>query len=79
MAIVLVNPANNYEETVSNAGLWCLIFGSIYFAYKGVWDQAILSCILAIFTLGFSWLVYPFFAEKLIVDHYLRKGWKIKK
>jgi len=51
---------------------------SVYFAYKGVWDQEILSCVLAIFTLGFSWLIYPFFAEKLIVDYYLRKGWKIK-
>jgi len=79
MATTLINPTNNYEVSVSLAGLWCFLFGSIYLAYKGVWGQAFLSFILACFTCGISWLIYPFFAEKIIVDHYQKNGWKIKK
>jgi len=78
MATTLVNSANNYEVTVSLAGLWCFLFGCFYFAYKGVWGQAFLSGIIAVCTFGLSWLIYPFFAEKIIVDHYQKNGWKIK-
>lgn len=78
MATTLVNPVNNYEISVSYAFLWCFLFGSFYFAYKGVWGQAFLSAIIAIFTCGISWLIYPFFAEKIIVDHYRKAGWKLK-
>jgi len=78
MAAILINPSNNYEVRVSLAFLWCLLFGSFYFAYKGVWGQAVLSFFIACFTFGISWLIYPFFAEKAIVDHYMRMGWKVK-
>lgn len=69
------NPANGYVEEVSDAWLWVLLFGSFYFVVKGVWTQALLSFILAIFTLGSSWLIYPFFAAGIMRNHYLRRGW----
>lgn len=69
------NPANGYEEEVGPAGLWCLLFGFIYFAAKGVWTHAIASLVLAFCTAGASWLVYPFFAREAVEKNYLRKGW----
>jgi Flp pilus assembly protein TadB len=52
------NPANGYEEDVTLAWLWCLLFGCLYFAIKGVWAHALISAVIALFTLGLSWLVY---------------------
>ena len=69
------NPTNNYVENFSLAWLWCLLFGSFYFAFRGVWMHAILSAVLAIVTGGLSWLFYPFFARRILINHYLREGW----
>jgi hypothetical protein len=69
------NPTNNYVENISLAWLWCLLFGSFYFAFKGVWMHAILSGFLAIVTSGLSWLLYPIFARRILTKHYLRGGW----
>ena len=70
------NPSNNYSESVSPlAWLWVLLFGFIYFAVKGVWRHAVASLVLGMFTLGFSWLVYPFFAQSIMKKHYLNMGW----
>jgi hypothetical protein len=32
--------------------------------------------VIALFTLGLSWLVYPFFARGIVEKHYLRMGWQ---
>ena len=70
------NPSNGYVEEVSAvAWLWVLLFGTIYFAVKGVWTHALVSLILAVLTAGISWLVYPFFASGMMRRHYLKKGW----
>ena len=70
------NPVNGAEEVVDRAGLWCLLFGCFYFAYKGVWPQAILAGGLAFITAGVSWLVYPFFAQRVMEKYYLHNGWQ---
>jgi hypothetical protein len=69
------NPVNGYVEEVRYAPLWCLLFGCIYFAVKGVWTHAIAALLLALVTAGISWLVYPFFATEIMRTHYLRRGW----
>ncbi|EKD55861.1 MAG: hypothetical protein ACD_59C00015G0002 [uncultured bacterium] len=75
-SIVLFNAYNNHQIIVSNAGLYCFLFGAFYLAYKGIWGHAILAIILGIFTGGISWLIYPFFAHNIIVNHYLERGYK---
>jgi hypothetical protein len=35
-----------------------------------------MAAVMAFVTVGFSWLVYPFFAERIIETHYLRLGWE---
>lgn len=69
------NPANGYEVDVGSPFVWAFLFGVFYFAYKGVWIHAIIGLALAFMTFGLSWIVYPFFARKVIVQHYLNKGW----
>ena len=70
------NPSNNYTESVSSvAWLWVLLFGFFYFAIKGVWRHAVASLVLGMLTMGFSWLIYPFFAQSIMRNHYLKMGW----
>ena len=69
------NPNNGYIETVSAPGLWCFLFGPLYFAIKGAWSHALISAVVALLTGGLSWLIYPFFASKVIEQQYLRSGW----
>lgn len=74
--MIFENPSNGYtEETSSLAWLWTLLFGSFYFAVKGVWSHTIVSLFLGILTWGISWLIYPFFASEIIRRNYLRGGW----
>ena len=69
------NRDNGYIEQVSLPGLWTFLFGPIYFASRGVWTHAVASLLLALVTFVLSWLLYPFFASRLMQTHYLRKGW----
>lgn len=73
--MTFMNPANGYREEADTAWLWTLLFGSLYFAVKGIWSHAVVSLILAVVTAGLSWLVYPFFAAGIVRAHYLRQGW----
>jgi predicted RNA-binding Zn-ribbon protein involved in translation (DUF1610 family) len=75
-AQAFVNPANGHVERIGSAWAWCLVFGPIYFAVKGVWGHAALSLVLALATGGVSMLIYPFFAAKAVRSHYLRHGWQ---
>ena len=69
------NPLNGYVEEVSSVWLWVLLFGTIYFAVKGVWTHALVSFVFALLTAGISWLIYPFFASGIMRKYYLKKGW----
>ena len=69
------NTANNYVEETSLPFVWTLLFGSLYLLVKGLWGHAIISFILALFTFGISWLIYPFIAGDLVYNDYLKRGW----
>jgi hypothetical protein len=53
-----------------------LLFGPFYFAIKGIWSHAIISFVLACATVGISWLIYPFWAKRIVEASYLRRGWQ---
>jgi len=45
--MVFKNPSNGYQEKVTGFSfLWALIFGVLYFAYKGVWRHFVIGIIL---------------------------------
>jgi hypothetical protein len=79
MAVILVSPTGKKEVNLDKVFLWSLIFGPFYFAYLGIWDSALVSGILAVISGGISILIYPFFAERIIVETYKKQGWQIKK
>lgn len=71
------NPQNEYIETynTSTSPLWCLLFGPLYWLVRRNIFHAIISLALAIFTIGISHFIYPFFANKINFKTYGRKGW----
>jgi len=73
-----INPSNGYTQTVKplTAFAGCLLFGVLYFAYKGVWKHALISFVAAFMTFGISWLIYPFFAYGCVKNAYLERGWR---
>jgi hypothetical protein len=75
--LVFEHPTNRYRETVRNPGGWCLLFGCFYLVSKGAWAHAVAAFFAAWFTFGASWIVYPFFAERIVTTAYLRNGWRL--
>jgi hypothetical protein len=75
----LRNPATGATLTISSLPtFWLtLVFGCFYLAYREVWLHAAIALVLALLTAGISWLIYPFFAYRLVVDSYKRKGWVV--
>lgn len=70
------NLKTGYARRSDYHWLWSLVFGPLYFAWYRVWLHAILAGALAILSLGASWLVYPFFARRILRRYYLRTGWE---
>lgn len=64
------------KEDCSAPWLWCFLFGSLYFLFKGIWTHAIIYFIVAMLTGGVSMFIYPFFANAAVEHHYTHKGWK---
>jgi hypothetical protein len=76
---ILRNPTTGATVTLKKwPTFWLtLFFGCFYLAYREVWLHAAIALALAVVTSGLSWLIYPFFAYRLIVDSYQRKGWVV--
>lgn len=74
-ADIFNNPKTGENVNISIAWLWTLLFGSFYFMFKGNWKHFFISFFAACFTAGISWLIYPFFAKKIMRNYYLEKGW----
>ena len=77
LIVIFINPQNNYYEQVADRRSWlrCLVFGPLYWYYKGIFLHALASLVLAVITGGISWLFYPFFTYSIIRYDYLKKGW----
>ena len=71
------NPANGHIEEFGEATwLWVLVGGPIYFAYKQMWLQVVLSAVLAPITGFLSWvLFYPLGIKWILRTHYAKLGW----
>ena len=70
------NPVNGYVEIIHpRTWFYCLMFGPIYFGYKGIWTHVFISFVLIPITFGMAWFAYPLFAYSIIKKSYLQKGW----
>lgn len=71
------NPQNGHIEEAPRPGLWSLLFGPLYFAYKGAWAGFLIAFAAGLLTFGISHFVVPFFARALVRHAYLGRGWTI--
>ena len=53
--------------------LWCLLFGAVYYAAKGMWGAAILSFL----TFNGLFFIFPVINKGMVRKHYESLGWKI--
>jgi len=66
---------SGYIENCKAPALFTLLFGPLYFIFKGTVRHAIIALILGLLTNGITILIYPFFAKKILRGHYGRKGY----
>jgi hypothetical protein len=70
------NPTNGAVEEIWEGFSWpCLFLGFIWYIYKGMWGWGVISFILAIFTWGLSWFIFPFFANEQHAKSLLKQGY----
>ena len=76
--MTFVHPTNGYIEKGGTgfSWLWMLLFGAVFLAVKGCWRHVSIYLVLVPTTLGLAWLIYPFFARRLVDKAYLRQGWR---
>lgn len=51
-------------------GLWCFLFGWVYYAHKGLWGRALLS-----FLTMNGLMLFPFFNRGIVRRGFEDKGW----
>jgi len=74
-ATIFEDPETGKRVDVGRAAKDALVKGPLYFATHKVWRHAIAGAILAILTVGISWLVYTVYAERIMRAHLLAQGW----
>lgn len=70
------HPLNQHEVKVRAPWFWMLLFGPLYLAAHDAWSQAFITLVVTVATAGLSWVIYPFFAGRIVRKAYLRKGWQ---
>jgi hypothetical protein len=72
----LYHPINKEPSDIFSGFNWpCLFFGSFWFAVKGMWFWTFGSGLLALLTLGASWIIFPFLANGMYRKHLRSQGW----
>jgi hypothetical protein len=70
------HPINGATVEVWEGFSWpCLFFGSLWYISKGMWGLGVISLVLAVCTLGISWLIFPFFANEHHAQSLLKQGY----
>lgn len=70
------HPLNGSSIDVYEGFSWpCFFAGVFWFLVKGMLVMAILAFLLAFVTVGISWLVFPFVANKVHFDQLLKRGY----
>lgn len=72
----LYHPTNKEPSDIFEGFNWpCLFVGPLWFAVKGMWMWTVGSVLLASFTCGLSWFIFPFFANRMYKKHLRSSGW----
>lgn len=75
--MIYENTLNGHQiETGNLAWFGALLFGPLYFLYKGMTAWFFISFFTAIITAGISHFVIPLFVYRIAKNHYGEKGYK---
>ena len=77
--IFLVNPRTGQSRDLPVGYSWtCLWFGCIPLMFRSAWKWVVISVVLYFFTLGFAFLVIPFFVNKKCIEDAINDGFVVK-
>lgn len=72
----LYHPVNKYPVDIYEGFSWpCLVFGFLWYWYKGMVLWGIIALGAALLTVSLSSLIFPFFANKQHVDYLRKQGY----
>lgn len=75
--IIVANPHTGVQKEVKRGFSWTMLFFGFFVPLlRGDILWTVVSLVLAVFTSGISWLILPFFYNKLYLDGLLNKGFK---
>ena len=75
--IIVANPHTGVQKEVKRGFSWTMLFfGFLVPLLRGDIIWTIASLVLAGFTYGISWLILPFFYNKIYLNSLLNKGFK---
>lgn len=71
--MIFKNPQTGTTRIVLGGAswLWCLLFGWLYYAFKGMWGMAFISLV----TLNGLFVVMPILNSGIVQRHYENMGW----
>lgn len=73
---IMYHPEDATIEKVWEGFSWpCFALGVFWYLYKGMWSWALIALLSLVVTLGFSWLLFPFFANEHHATHLREKGY----
>ena len=75
--IIVANPHTGVQKEVKRGFSWTMLFFGFFVPLlRGDILWTIISLVLATFTYGISWLILPFFYNKIYLEGLLKKGFR---
>ena len=76
--MITLKNANGVIKSAPQGFSWTtLLFGIFPALLRGDIKWALIMGVVALITLGMSWLIFPFFYNKLYLDDLMNKGYKV--
>lgn len=75
MNIILKNHVGQLKQIKVGFSWTMFFFGCFVPICRGDWKYAIISLLAALITGGISWLVFPFFYNKVYINDLIGSGW----
>ena len=70
---------NGVTKEVKKGFSWTMLFFGVFVPLvRGDWKWFLISLIAGFVTVGISWLVFPFFYNKIYLNELLEKGYVIQ-
>ena len=76
MKVRLVGVHKDLKEVKVGFSWTTFFFGAFPALFRGDWKWFFIMLLVAFFTFGFSWLVFPFIYNKLYLKDLIKNGYK---